>query len=466
MKIIFSLLLIAVIIIGTISCNKSNFLDEKPDQALIIPESAEELQAVLDNNIILNGVGEGIVPSFGQIGSDDYWLTNFSTTEVGAALKEVYIWSDAYQNTNIKFYEWDFPYRGVFYSNIVIDGLTKLDRNSIGAEFYNNLKGSGLFFRAHMFYQLSQIFCPTYQETTKSLKLGIPLKLTSDINEKLVRSTIEETYLQIINDLRSASELLPVSPKQITRPSKPAAYGLLARTFLVMGKYDSALVYTNKCLELKNDIRDYNAPFTNISSSTPFAPRFSCEEIIFHSKMIESPVITIMYSTSRTRVDSNLYNSYNDNDLRKTAFFTKRAVGVNFKGSYEGDNQLFSGIATDEIYLTRAECYARIGDLEKAMNDLNKLMEKRWKSSNWIPFTASDVNDALDKILTERRKELLFRGNRWTDIRRLNINGANIVQKRIVDGREIVLSPNSKSYVFLIPKDVIGFHSDWQQNPR
>lgn len=455
-----------VFILLSTSCNKSTFLDEKSDQSLIVPETLDELQAILDNNIIMNGVGEGVVPSLGQIGCDDYWLTNFPATTTGSVLKEIYLWTDNYQNTKTKFYEWDFPFRGVFYSNIVLDGLAKMDKTAVNTEAYNNAYGSALFFRSHMFYQLAQVFSPPYDKSTLGIQLGIPLKLKSDINEKVNRSTISETYDQIIKDLKIAINFLPVSPKYITRPSKPAAYGLLSRTYLLTQKYDSALLYASKCLELKNVIKDYNYPFTDINSSTPCAPRFSCEEIIFHSKIIDQPVSTIMYSTVRTRVDSNLYKSYDPNDLRKSAYFVKRPVGVSFKGSYEGDNQLFGGIATDEVYLIRAECNARLGKTEEALSDLNKLMEKRWLSSAWVPFKVNDANEALKIILTERRKELLFRGLRWTDIRRLNMEGAMISQSRIADGQVYELAPNSKKYTFLIPNDVLSFHPDWSQNPR
>jgi len=72
----------------------------------------------------------------------------------------------------------------------------------------------------------------------------------------------------------------------------------------------------------------------------------------------------------------------------------------------------------------------------------------------------------LDLVLKERRKELVFRGLRWTDIRRLNQATPSIILKRRVNGKEDSLMPGDKRFVLPIPPDVIAFNSDMPQNPR
>jgi len=119
------------------------------------------------------------------------------------------------------------------------------------------------------------------------------------------------------------------------------------------------------------------------------------------------------------------------------------------------------------MYLTRAECYARGGDATDAMNDLNTLMAKRW--NNTVPFptyTATSATDALNQILTERRKELCFRGLRWADLRRLNQDPAYaITLQRLLNGTTYSLPPNDLRYTLLIPLDEIQL-SGIQQNSR
>ena len=59
-------------------------------------------------------------------------------------------------------------------------------------------------------------------------------------------------------------------------------------------------------------------------------------------------------------------------------------------------------------------------------------------------------------MLTERRKELLFRGVRWVDVKRLNKEGYGISLQRTIDGQTYRLGPNSLRFALPIPEDVIA----------
>ena len=97
--------------------------------------------------------------------------------------------------------------------------------------------------------------------------------------------------------------------------------------------------------------------------------------------------------------------------------------------------------------------------------NLNTLLVKRWATGSFVPLTAVDNNDAINKILLERRKELLFRGLRWIDIKRLNVEGRNIILKRkLPDGTIVSIAPNSNYYALPLPKDLIDL-TGMPQNP-
>ena len=454
------LIFVFIIFLGLIitSCKKSSFLDAKPDDGDVVLVTLTDYQAVLKNFTRMNQAS----PAFGQAASDDYFLIPgaFNTSALRTpGYKNIYTWDDDIYD--IGRYDWDNAYVGIFYANIALDGIENMQVGHSEQDLFNNVKGSALFFRSNFLFELSQVFCPQYKQGV-NIPYGLPLKLTSDINENLQRATLPETFDRIIGDLKLAMNLLPVIPTDTKNsPSRPAAYGLLAKVYLAMQKYDSSMKYANECLQLYNTLIDYNT----LSASANFPIAQYNSEVIFRAVRVTTN-INSLFSVSVCRVDSNLYNSYDNNDLRKSIYFKSETIGKSFKGGYDGSNSNFAGIATDEIYLVKAECNARLGNISEAMQDLNTLMQKRWRNTAWSPFTASDAADALNKILTERRKGLLFRGARWTDLRRLNSDGANIEVKRVVDGTTYTLPPNSLKYVYLIPPSVMQFHSDWLQNPR
>ncbi|MCU0378931.1 MAG: RagB/SusD family nutrient uptake outer membrane protein [Bacteroidales bacterium] len=76
------------------------------------------------------------------------------------------------------------------------------------------------------------------------------------------------------------------------------------------------------------------------------------------------------------------------------------------------------------MYLIKAECHARLNQLTDAQNTVNTLRAKRINSAaapEVINLSFSSQQDAITKILQERRRELSF-VQRWYDIRRLNYN--------------------------------------------
>ena len=133
------------------------------------------------------------------------------------------------------------------------------------------------------------------------------------------------------------------------------------------------------------------------------------------------------------------------------------------KGGYNGTNFAFTGLATDEMYLVRAESRAWAGDMNGALKDLNYLLLRRYKTGTFIPYTASTPN-LRDTILNERRKELPFRGVRWTDIRRLNLEDEGITPIRILNGEKYTLPVNRPKYALPIPPDAMNMGHYVQNN--
>jgi tetratricopeptide (TPR) repeat protein len=448
-----------LIAIQVSSCKK--FLDKKPDNSLNVPKTVTDLQALLDDAFSMN---TGLTPCFGEASADDYYLLQNDYDTRLTVEQNFYKWIPTeYFFPN----DWSKSYIPVYNSNYCLEMLSKIPVSTQNQEQWENVKGSALFYRAYSFLNLTWTFAKAYDENFSNSDLGIALRSSSDFNEPSTRASVKESYEKVISDTKESIRYLPVSAITPYRPSKIAAYGLLARAYLSMRKYDSALAYSNLALQVKSDLIDFKnssdpdlvVAFT--SNSSPF--RLFNRETIFYSEMNNS-ISTI--ATARGKINASLYASYGSTDLRRTAFF-RSSSGQRFKGNYTSNSGIFfTGIATDEMFLIKAECLARRngpGDKELAMDNLNALLSKR-HSAAFSYLSATDSTDAVNKVLLERRKELLMRGLRWIDIKRLNKEVPNIILTRSVGSQTYTLEPNANYYALPLPADIIAI-SSMTQNP-
>lgn len=433
----------------------SDYLDVKPDKSLVVPQTLKDLRGLLDNSVLMNGSHS----TLSVIGSDNFFVEPETWQSlVVLPEKNAYVWNEDIYESDINIMDWKYPYQQIYNTNLVLETLDKIERTSINAIEYDELQGSAYFCRAWAYYQLAQLFCKTYDARTSDVDLGLPLKLESDINIQPRRSSVAITYMQIVGDLKNALELLSAKSETKTRPSQQAAYALMARTLLVMDDFDNAYLYADSALTIDNELLDLNIMDAN--EEFPFI-RFN-REVIFHTAMVSS---TILHPRN-LQVDPSLYGLYEENDLRKHIFFTMGNNGSpTFKGSYNGDRFLFAGLSTNELYLIKAECAVRTGKIEEANASLNTLLKNRYPEG-WEEINETERNRLLDIILRERRKELPFRGIRWSDLRRLNKHHDHaITLTRQMGDQTFMLEPNSERYVLPIPDIVIEL-SGIRQNPR
>lgn len=442
----------------TIGCKK-DFLDKKPATNLNIPTTLADMRLLLDNTAVLNRS-----PAIGEESADDYYMT-FEEWQNQYSPKDanIYIWAKEIWAGKTNVADWNKPYEQVLYANVVLEQLDKIDKNALNEVDYNNIKGNALFLRAWSFFDLAQIFAVPYDIRTYDTDPGIPLRLTADINSPTTRASLRETYNQILEDAIQAKTLLSTltSAKSGNRPSKPAAFAFLSRIFLTMRDYKQSGLYADSALKLTNALMDYNTLDT--ASSTPFL--YDNAEVIYQSYLVDNNPIIYVSNSINYSIDTTLYKAYEPYDLRKFLYFQNNAGFINKKGTYSSNSLNSNGLTTDELFLTRAECSVRNGNVNAGVEDLNKLLQTRYSTGKYHSFTTSNPADALNKILLERRKELVMRGLRWNDIRRLNKEGYNILLKRSLNGQVYTLLPNDPKYALPIPPDVISL-SGIKQNDR
>jgi starch-binding outer membrane protein, SusD/RagB family len=466
-RMIFLLLLI---VLAGGGCRKA-FLAQKPSTNLLIPNSLTVLQELLDNEPVMN-----VTPALGEVSADNYYL--LYTAWVGLDIKEynAYIWApDLYQGQGLVS-DWDFPYQQVFYANTVLQGLAGIQPDSTDQAQWNMLKGWALFCRAYAFFNIAELFAEPYDSSTAATDRGIPIRLSPDVNVKTTRATLQASYAQILNDLNIAEELLPsaIPVNNLNRPSRLAVQALLARIYLSVRDYMDAGKYADSVLRVYSYLLDYNTltPDTGYS----IIVQRNMPEILYQSNFPDqyNGNTLVGLICSGCIVDTNLIASYVPNDLRRSIYFQQDTLNYQqpyldtflLKGSYSGGVFPFSGLATDELFLIRAECNARQAQITSALNDLDSLLIHRLRTGTFTAFKPNmSAAETLDTILLERRKELAFRGIRWSDLRRLYKDGLTDTLYRNLNGQVYTLPPGSSLYTLPIPPDVINF-SGIQQNPR
>ena len=443
--------LILAISAMNMSCGKE-FLEKKTSKQLLVPATLTDFQSLLDNTSKMNKT-----PAMQLLTGDEFAPPDNGWEGLGGAEpRNHFLWADnIYEGAGTG--EWNIPFEQVLIANVVLDGLETLSAMDRETDTYRQLKGSALFYRAIAYHALTERFTAPYREAFAATLPGVPVNVSSDINIRPGRGTLKQLYGQMISDLNAAIPLLPVNITYNSRPSKPAAYALLSRLYLLMQDYSQAYDHVMLCLGIYDKLHDFNL-------ATPYSIGGGNAEVIFNTGYLNYTFLnsTLVY------VEQDLYNSYETNDWRKTYYFVSRSNGrYTFRPSnFSSNNGRFSGIAMDEVYLIKAECLIRAHRVDEGLDVLNNLLITRYKSGSYQPYAWLEQKDALNLVLAERKKELISRGLRWSDLRRLNLDPDHAVTiTHVIKGQTYTLKPNDPKYVFPIPNNEISL-SGIAQNER
>jgi len=444
------------------SCG-TGFLDVKPDQQQRTPSTLEDYLGLMD----YESMNRFSSHALGIIGADEMYLTemeyeSFPTGAASKYQKNAYVWEDIiYEGGEPNAIDWSRGYWHILFCNLALDGTASLGPGT-QRELWELVRGMAFFHRAFNYYNLAQLYCNVYDPLTAEADLGLPLRTDPDVSEWVPRASLKETYARILADLGEAEKLLPEYPETRFRPSKWAVYALLSRVCLQMEDYAMAAGYASDCLAIDNSLMDYNT--LDMEAEYPF-PIYGegNAEVIFNCTLDHGISMTQVYYNA----DTSLLASYGSHDLRRDAFFLENTQGLTrFRGSYFGTLHYFTGLATDEVYLARAEALARLNRLPEALADLNTLRRHRLETLHYTPLATEDKHLLLSMIIAERRRELVMRGTRWEDLRRYNKSPESAVTLvRVLGDRRFELSPGGPKWVWPLPQEAV-LVGNYQQNER
>ncbi len=137
----------------------------------------------------------------------------------------------------------------------------------------------------------------------------------------------------------------------------------------------------------------------------------------------------------------------------------------------EGQAQLWSPviIRLAEIYLNRAEAYAKLNQTDAALADLNLIRSRAGIPQQGL-YTLGNLPSGqtlLDVIIDERRLELAWEGHRKLDVFRNKLNMDREYPGIHLVGNEVIrhISWEDNHIVEYIPESQILVHEGLQQNP-
>ncbi len=268
--------------------------------------------------------------------------------------------------------------------------------------------------------------------------------LTTDyrINARLSRTSSDDVYAQIIEDLNEATDLLDADfldgslqkysniPERL-RPTRWVAKALLARVYLAIKDYTNAdaaasAIIDGSSLFTLNPLSDVflKDNTESIWQLQPINSGFNTEDAIIFVLPSSGPSDVSLGAGNPVYISLQLINSFEAGDQRRLNWIDSVSVvsgkyyyPFKYKKSNYGDplTECLVAFRLAEQYLIRAEARTHQNNFSGAQADLNKV-----RSRAGLGNTAADTEDELlSAILHERKVELFSEfGHRWLDLKR------------------------------------------------
>ena len=424
------------------SCDKK--LDLLPQQSV-----AEEVALNSDGNVkkVLNGAYDAI--SSGNLYGGNMQLysellgANGEIRWEGTFNQPREIWQKAMLKTNSFISAtWLSAYNTINVANNIISAIPVV----LPAD-QNRVKGEALFLRGCMYFELVRLFSKPYSAGSVTTNLGVPIILTPtrgiDQASYVPRSTVEQTYVQIIADLVEAEGLLPaINPgsnatTRMVYATKAAAAAMLSRVYLQMEKWVEAKDAADRAITVavantRALSTTYAGAFNNTVNSAEylFAMQVSAQDGANNMHLYWS-IPAFGGRDGDVSIQAPHLALYDPTDARRALFYT--GASATRSGKWQLQYRVLPIIRLAEMYLTRAEANFRAGTTTGStpLVDVNRTRQR----AGLLPLLAVTLAD----ILAERKLELAHEGHEIHDRKRLRLT---------TDG----IAYNADKIVFPIPQ--------------
>lgn len=455
----YSWLLILSVLLS--ACNSFLGVDQKGH---IIPKYIEDYDQMLNDL-----QGSVLNPLFMSPEVDQ---TETAFLQASMSDRRGYIWDDFQFLTGENDPDWNSLYSRIAVCNEIIEHVDEAESTTRNEVLRAVVKAQAYADRAKCYFALVNSYGKPYSPQNKAT-LGVPLVLKNDILQVSERATVEDVYDKICKDLNVAVISAPrtVNIKANNRASLQAVWAFKSKVFLFMNQIDSAYNCIEKAFaisepELYKYEEMYDPSQENVWNAN-LLPRnyYEYKEIIWYGGLVSNLWGMRVFYTDELKALYDLKNDYRY--LMFASDLDNGTLKPYDKTRYYSRVSRTFAVSAAEMYLLRAECHARKGDIEGAMSALETLRISRFTSGYDCRLSASSQKDAIERVKEERLRELAFTGMHWFDLRRYQAYGESVpTYTRTIEGKTYTLEPGSNRYTLSIARYVIGKNPSIEQNPR
>ncbi len=451
-NIIHKILLLNILFLVFTATSCEDYLDEVP-KGQKIPETLADFEAMLRYEYGNHRVDVKQALNL----MNDNWLSSFDLSYY--PLYQVnYMWDESADRIELNSSDettYYASYSAINAFNLIIENAL----NSLNATESEKKEvwAQAKVLRAMTYFNLVNYYADTYDEATASTKLSVPLITSANVNAPYTQISIQSMYDFILNDLDEAMPNLPSEGATILHPSIGTAYAFYARVYLQMNDYTKALEFADMALLENNELYDWTTYYEDNRTQIEDADSYIQTASPMGFDYLENYSFrhgSIYYQSAESYLTVERAEQFEEGDAKFLARWKLRTVGVDtyYYSTLRGFFN-YGGITTTEVFLIKAECLARNGAIEEALNVVNDLREKRILASNYSDLTAVDLNEAMAHIVQLKRNELIMSIVPFCDTRRLNHEGTfTITLTKEVDGETLTLSPNSHLWTMPFPQ--------------
>jgi hypothetical protein len=264
-------------------------------------------------------------------------------------------------------------------------------------------------------------------------------------------------------DAALALNSLPDKPINYMRVGIGFAYAVKARVLLSMRDYEGALENANLALTYNSTLEDHR-PFID---GTISRKGLTAEDNLFFATFhFFSPSLSIVSVEILNNYyePGNIIRYYTDTYSDETGYSLSGVLGSSywFSSNYEGNP---GGMTTSDLYLIKAECLIRTGEISGGIDVLNYIRERRINPDDYVALTATTESDAMGYLKKVSRIEFLCTWRNFANIKRWNTEDAYKEDvTRTIDGVTYTLTPGSPLWIFPFPQSATNFNPNLTQN--